>query len=92
MDLLLRNYYLKEGGVVHNECYCGYPCSSRCPEYQEPFSNHYCSICGDGIVNGEEYVINQDNKYAHYECLSADKQTLEWCGCEVKEMEAKYEN
>ena len=37
----------------------------RCPLYEPPKATHYCSICQEGIYNGEEYIVNDDNKYAH---------------------------
>ena len=28
-----------------------------CPNYIPPKSTHYCSICDEGIYNGEEYIV-----------------------------------
>lgn len=36
------------------------PCHSRCPNYVPLKTTHYCSICGDGIYDGEDYIENQD--------------------------------
>ena len=42
---------------------------SRCPNYTPPKTNYYCDICEEGIYPGEEYIINDDDKYAHWECV-----------------------
>ena len=44
----------------------GHP--SSCPNVDEPKYNHYCSICGYGIEEGEEYIVNDDDKYIHFDC------------------------
>ena len=59
----------------------------RCPLYESPKASHYCSICKEGIYNGEEYIVNDDNEYAHYECISYGKDMAEFLGYEIKEME-----
>ena len=38
----------------------------RCPLYESPKASHYCSICQEGIYDGEEYIVNEDDEYAHY--------------------------
>ena len=60
---------------------------SRCPNYTPPKTNYYCDICGDGIYPGEEYIVNDDNKYAHWECVDYGRDLATWLGCEIKEME-----
>lgn len=67
------------------------PCHSRCPNYVPLKTTHYCSICGDGIYDGEDYIENQDGEYIHYECVQGIRQLLEWLGYEVKTMEDFYE-
>lgn len=69
------------------------PCHPRCPNYIPPKASHYCSICGDGIYDGEDYIENQDGEYAHYDCLTDEtcREIVEWLGGEIKIMEGDYE-
>ena len=67
------------------------PCHSRCPNYVPPKAYHYCSICGKGIYDGEDYIENQDGEYIHYECVQGIRQLLEWLGYEIETMEDDYE-
>ena len=80
---------LRKKGLVINICeICRQiPCHPRCPNYVPPKASHYCSICGDGIYDGEDYIENQDGEYIHYECVQGIKQLLEWLGYEIKTME-----
>ena len=63
----------------------------RCPNYSPRKAQHYCSSCGEGIINGEEYIVNQDLEYRHYGCFHGMRELLEWLGYEVKTMEDTYE-
>ena len=63
----------------------------RCPNYELKEPSHYCSICGDGIFNGEEYIANDDGDYSHFACFNSRKKLVEWLGFEVKVMEDDYE-
>lgn len=67
----------------------GHDC--RCPYYIPPKASHYCSFCGDGIYDGEEYIENLDGEYRHYECFHGMRDLLEWLGYEIKTMEDTYE-
>lgn len=67
------------------------PCDSRCPNYIPPKTSHYCSICDEGIYDGEDYIENQDGEYIHYECVQGIRQLLEWLGYEIKTMEDFYD-
>lgn len=62
-------------------------CPSGCPNYIPPKSIYYCSVCGEGICEGEEYIVNDDGEYRHYDCFQGMKDLLEWLGYEVKTME-----
>lgn len=59
----------------------------RCPFYEPPKASHCCSICNEGITNGEEYIVNDDNEYAHWECIDYGRDLATWLGYEIKEME-----
>lgn len=60
---------------------------SQCPNYVPPKASHYCSICGEGIYEGEEYIENDDGDYRHYDCFYGMRDLLDWIGYEVKTME-----
>lgn len=45
--------------------------SSKMSKPSPQKSHHYCSICGDGVYDDEEYVKNTDGEYVHYECDKA---------------------
>lgn len=67
---------------------CGFDkCPSGCPNYIPAKTNYYCSICGEEICEGEEYIVNADNEYRHYDCFYGLKELLSWLGYEVKIME-----
>ena len=65
------------------------PCSCRCPNYTHK-SKIKCSICDNEIVNGEEYIVNDDDKYAHWECVDLARKLAEFLGYEIKEMEDDF--
>ena len=58
----------------------------RCPNYTPPKTTHYCSSCGDGIYDGEEYIENLDGEYYHYECFHGMRDLLERLGVEIRTM------
>ena len=64
-----------------------YDWNPRHPNYIPPKAHHYCSICEDGIQNGEEYIVNDDGDYAHWECVEFGKDLVKFLGYEIKEME-----
>ena len=67
---------------------CGQtPCVARCPNYTPKKAKHYCSICEEGILDGEEYIENDNGEYRHYDCFSGMKDLLEWLGYSVKTMD-----
>lgn len=63
------------------------PCHNKCPNYIPLKAKHYCSVCGDGILDGEEYIENNDGEYRHYDCFYGMRDLLEWLGYEIKTME-----
>ena len=68
------------------------PCHPRCPNYEPSKASHYCSICDEGIYSGEDYVVNIDGEYAHYDCLTnlSNRAMVQWLGGEIKEMDDDY--
>lgn len=62
-------------------------CKPRCPNYIPPKASHYCSFCGEGIFDGEEYIENPFGEYRHYDCFYGTRDLVEWLGCEIKTME-----
>ena len=59
----------------------------RCPLYIPPKASHNCSICGDGILNGEEYIENDCGEYAHWECVDYGRDLARFLGYEIKTMD-----
>lgn len=65
-----------------DECIMNGECKSRCPDCVPPKPSHYCPICNNGIYNGEQYIVNVNGEYAHYNCLyklSSDE-IIKWLG------------
>ena len=63
-----------------------YPCDSRCPNHI-PKATHYCSSCGEGIRDGEEYIENEDGECMHWDCFRSMKDLLAFLGHEIQMME-----
>ena len=68
-------------------CLRDYEHDPRCPLYKDKKSYHYCSICGDGILEGEEYIENDCGEYAHWECVDYGRDLSRFLGYEIKTME-----
>ena len=68
-----------------------YPCNCHCPNYISPKASHYCSICQEGIYDGEEYIENDDGEYAHWECVDYGRDLAKWLGFDIKTMENDYD-
>lgn len=62
-------------------------CPPGCPNYEPSKASHYCDVCGEGIYGGEEYIVNNDGEYRHYDCFQGMRDLLEWLGYEIKTME-----
>ena len=68
------------------------PCvDPRCPNYVSKESNIYCSFCGEGILDGDEYIKNLNGECRHYDCFYNTRDLLGWIGFEIETMEQKYE-
>lgn len=66
---------------------CGQtPCAARCPNYIPKKAKHYCSICEEGILDGEEYIENDNGEYRHYDCFGGMRDLMEWLGYSIKTM------
>lgn len=65
------------------------PCKTRCPNYKTMKTNYYCSICEEGIQNGEEYLVNDSGKHAHWECFSVigSRELVKWLELNIQVME-----
>lgn len=63
----------------------------RCPNYISPKAVNYCSACGQGIYCGEEYIVNDNGEYRHYDCIFGLRNLLDWLGYELHIMEDFYE-
>lgn len=63
----------------------------RCPLHILPKASHYCSACGQGIFDGEEYVMNDNGDYRHYDCFYGARDLLDWLGYEIKTMEEDFD-
>lgn len=64
------------------------PCiDPRCPNYIPKKAKYYCSFCGEGIIDGDEYIENENGEYRHYECFVGLRELLEWLGYDIKTME-----
>lgn len=55
----------------------------RCPLVPEPKANYYCTSCGEGIYEGEEYIKNDDGEYIHYDCPTI-RELAEFLGHKVQ--------
>lgn len=60
---------------------------SQCPNYIPSKTTYYCSICDEGIYDGEDYIENNDGEFAHWDCFSGTRDLVEWLGFEVKTMD-----
>ena len=82
---------MRKKGLVINICeICRQiPCHPSCPNYVPPKAARYCSICDEGIYGGEDYIVNIDDEYAHYDCVTnlGCREMIEWLGGEVNTME-----
>ena len=61
----------------------GHP--SSCPNADEPICEHECTICGEGIYEGEQYIINDNSECVHYDCPSI-KELIDFLGYEISTM------
>ena len=69
--------------------YCGQLLNHhpRWPLYKPKKVTIYCSSCGEGIRDGEEYIENADGECIHWECFTSMRDLLEFLGYEIQTME-----
>lgn len=58
-----------------------------CPNYELHTSKYSCSECDEGIFSGEEYIVNDNGDYAHWECVDYPRDLVKFLGYDVKEMD-----
>lgn len=69
------------------ECRRIYGHAPGCPNYEDPPNAHYyCSVCGEVIIDGEEYIENMSGDKRHYECFYGLRELLRWLDFEIKTM------
>ena len=62
-------------------------CLAACPNFIPPKAYHYCSICTEGIYDGERYIEYDFGEYIHEDCIKNTTQLLKWLGYTVETME-----
>ena len=69
-----------------------YTCNAWCLNYIPPKASHYCSICKEGIYDGEEYIENDYGKYAHWDCVNYGRDLIKFLGYEINTMEDEWKD
>ena len=62
---------------------------THCPKHFLPKALFYCSSCGEGIYDGEEYIDNHNGEYRHFDCIQSIRDLVEWLGYDVEIMDDK---
>lgn len=60
------------------------PCPLGCPNYDPPPPPLWCDICKEGIWDEEKYIMNNDKKFAHWDCFYDTQELAEWYGIEIE--------
>lgn len=59
-------------------------CDSRCPNYNAKTSEYKCcSVCEEEIAQNEEYIVNTNGEYIHFECIKGIRWLLKWLGYDI---------
>lgn len=72
-------------------CRRTFSCHPRCPNYKPHTPLLFCSYCGEGIYEGEEYIENDNGEYRHWDCVCGLRDLAGWLGYEIKTMEKDYD-
>ena len=62
-------------------------CHPRCPNYVPAKPLHYCSICNQEIQIGEEYIVNDNGQYSHWNCVDYGRDLAKFLGYDIRIME-----
>ncbi len=58
-----------------------------CPHYEDTKNYHYyCSICKEPIMDGEEYIMNNNDEVIHFGCIEGIKHLLRFLGYKIEIM------
>ena len=71
------------GRLVGHDC--------RCPNYEIPKSHYYCCYCGEGILNEEKYLKNDNGECIHDDCIPTTNFIINWLGYNFKTMEDDFD-
>ena len=62
-----------------------------CPNFIPKTTYTHCAICGEEICIGDEYIKNEDDEYAHWECVNNARDLAGWLGYKIEIMEDEFE-
>lgn len=67
------------------------PHDNRCPNAPLPQPRCTCSLCKEGIYDGEEYFESENGDIAHWECIEdiTKREFIKWMGYKVKTMKGE---
>lgn len=59
----------------------------RCPLYEPKKAKYYCFICGEGIYDGQRYIVNDSDELAHQDCFHRMYDSIHWNKYAINTME-----
>ena len=68
-------------------CEYDYGICAGCPNCNESVPKEICSICGEGIYSGEDYVENDYGGIAHWECVYYRDELEKFFDIKIKTMD-----
>ena len=63
----------------------------RCPNYSAPESRYKCVVCNEYIQPGEEFLANDNDEKAHWECVDTGYELIKFLDLRIKVMEDENE-